>query len=78
MMTRDSVVFPEPDSPTIARHSPGLSPERGVVHHLMVAVERIDVADNQDRLGFHCRGVGENVGLEVLQAISATRKHATE
>ena len=52
--------------------------ERGVVHHLMVAVERIDVADNQDRLGFHCRGVGENGGLEVLEATSATRKHATE
>ena len=49
MIARDSVVLPEPDSPTSARHSPP-ELERDVVQDLPIALERIHVAHEQDRL----------------------------
>ena len=55
MIARASVVFPEPDSPTSARHSRCLSSSGRVVQDLPVAVEGAESLDFEQRGSAGCR-----------------------
>ena len=69
-IARASVVLPEPDSPTSARHSARPDRERDVVQHLLRAVERVEIRTSsraRGDLGLAPRRRGAVAGAALLE-----------